>query len=47
MDRGGLITDDNYIYRMEYILLESHREDAPILPAMKADALLKAGDIDG
>jgi len=41
------MTDDIDIYRTAKVLIELHGEDAPIQAAMKADALLEAGDIDG
>ena len=41
------MTDDIDIYRTANVLVELHGEDAPIQAAMKADALLEAGDIDG
>ena len=39
------MTDDIDIYRTANVLVELHGEDAPIQAAMKADALLEAGDI--
>ena len=39
--------DDINIYRTVNVLVELHGENAPIQAAMKADALLKAGDVDG
>jgi hypothetical protein len=41
------MTDDIDIYRTANVLVELHGEDAPIQAAMKADALLEAGDING
>jgi hypothetical protein len=41
------MTDDIDIYRTANVLVELHGVDAPIQAAMKADALLEAGDIDG
>ncbi len=35
------------IYRSAFLLVKQHREDAPIHAAMRADALLEAGDLDG
>ncbi len=35
------------IYRSANILVKQHGEDAPIHAAMRADAMLKAGDPDG
>jgi hypothetical protein len=41
------MTDDLDIYRTANVLVELHGDDAPIQAAMKADALLEAGDMDG
>jgi len=41
------MVDDIDIYRTANVLVKLHGEDAPIQAAMKADALLEAGDIDG
>ncbi len=35
------------IYRSAQVLVKHHREDAPIHAAMRADAMLEAGDLDG
>ena len=35
------------IYRSANILVKRHGQDAPIHAAMRADALLEAGDLDG
>ena len=35
------------IYRSANILVKQHGEDAPIQAAMRADATLEAGDLDG
>ncbi len=35
------------IYRSANILVKRHGEDAPIHAAMRADAMLEAGDLDG
>ncbi len=35
------------IYRSANVLVKQHGEDAPIDAAMKADAMLEAGDLDG
>ncbi len=35
------------IYRSAQVLVKHHGEDAPIRAAMRADALLEAGDLDG
>ncbi len=35
------------IYRSAQVLLKRHGPDAPIQAAMKADAMLNKGDLDG
>ena len=35
------------IYRSANLLVQQHGEDAPIEAAMRADAMLEAGDLDG
>ncbi len=35
------------IYRSANVLVKQHGEDAPIEAAMRADATLEAGDLDG
>ena len=35
------------IYRSAQALIEQHGEDAPIHAAMRADAMLDKGDLDG
>ncbi len=35
------------IYRSANLLVKQHGEDAPIHAAMKADAMLEAGGLDG
>ena len=35
------------IYRSAQLLVKQHGEDAPIYAAMRADAMLEAGDLDG
>ncbi len=35
------------IYRSANLLVQHHGEDAPIKAAMRADATLEAGDLDG
>ncbi len=41
-----MILDLN-IYRSARLLVKRHGEDAPIEAAMRADAMLEAGDLDG
>ncbi len=35
------------IYRSANVLVKHHGQDAPIHAAMRADAMLEAGDLDG
>ncbi len=35
------------IYRSAQVLMKQHGPDAPIHAAMKADAMLETGDLDG
>ncbi len=42
-----LLTSDLDIYRAANLLVKRHGEDAPIHAAMRADAMLEAGDLDG
>ncbi len=35
------------IYRTANLLVKQHGEDAPIEAAIRADAMLEAGDLDG
>ncbi len=35
------------IYRSANVLVKQHGEDAPIHAAMRADAMLEKGDLDG
>ncbi len=41
------MTSDLDIYRSANELVKQHGEDAPIHAAMRADAMLEAGDLDG
>ena len=41
------MTSDIDIYRSANLLVKQHGEDAPIHAAMRADALLEVGDLDG
>ena len=41
------MTDDKDIYRSAQVLIDRHGDDAPIHAAMRADAMLEAGDLDG
>ncbi len=41
------MTSDLDIYRTANVLIKQHGQDAPTHAAMRADALLEAGDLDG
>ncbi len=41
------MTSDLDIYRAANLLVMQHGEDAPIEAAMRADAMLEKGDLDG
>ena len=41
------MTSDLDIYRAAAVLIKQHGQDAPIHAAMRADAMLEAGDMDG
>ncbi len=41
------MTPDLDIYRSTQVLVKQHGDDAPIQAAMRADAMLEAGDLDG
>ncbi len=41
------MTPDLDIYRAASVLVDQHGTDAPIHAAMRVDALLEAGDLDG
>ncbi len=41
------MTSDLDIFRSAQMLVKQHGEDAPIHAAMKADAMLEAGDLAG
>ncbi len=41
------MTSDIDIFRSANELIEQHGEDAPIHAAMRADELMKAGDMEG
>ncbi len=41
------MTSDLDIYRSAQVLVKQHGQDAPIEAAMRADAMLEAGDLDG
>ncbi len=41
------MTSELDIYRSANLLVKQHSEDAPIEAAMRADAMLEAGDLDG
>ena len=41
------MTSDIDIYRSARLIINQHGEDAPIHAAMRADAMLEVGDLDG
>ncbi len=41
------MTPDLNIWRSANLIVKQHGEDAPIHAAMRADAMLEAGDLDG
>ncbi len=41
------MTSDLDIYRSANVLVREHGQDAPIQAAMRADAMLEAGDLEG
>ncbi len=41
------MTPDLDIYRSAQVLVKQHGDDAPIEAALRADALLDKGDLDG
>ncbi len=41
------MTSDRDIYRSANLLMQQHGQDAPVHAAMRADAMLEAGDLDG
>ena len=46
MSMGATITDLD-IFRSAQVLVKRHGEDAPVEAAMRADAVLEGGDLDG
>ena len=47
MDAGGKLTSILDIYCTANILVKQHGEDAPILAAMRTDAMIELGDLGG
>ena len=43
----AIMTSDLDIYRSANVLVKRHGQDAPIHAAMRADAMLDRGDLDG
>ncbi len=41
------MTSDLDIYRSANLIVKQHGQDAPIHAAMRADAMLEKGDLDG
>ena len=44
---GTPMIPDPDIYRAAQVLVRQHGEDAPLEAAMRADAMLEKGDLDG
>ena len=44
---SGVMIADLDIFRTARLLIEQHGSEAPIHAAMRADAMLEAGDLDG
>ena len=47
MAEGATMIPDLDIYRSANVLVKQHGQDAPIEAAMRADAMLDNGDLDG
>ncbi len=47
MAEGAEMIPDIDIYRSANLLVKQHAQDAPIETAMRADAMLEKGDLDG
>ena len=47
MAEGTTMIPDLDIYRSAQVLVKRHGPDAPIEAAMRADAMLEKGDLDG
>ncbi len=47
VDAGGEFTPDLDIYCTASVLIKQRGQDAPIHAAMRADAMLDKGDLDG
>ncbi len=47
MAEGAEMIPDRDIWRSANLLVKRHGEDAPIHAAMRADAMLEAGDLEG
>ncbi len=47
MAEGAEMIPDIDIYRAANVIIKQHGQDAPIEAAMRADAMLEAGDLDG
>jgi hypothetical protein len=47
MAEGAEMIPDLDIYRSANVLVKQHGQDAPIEAAMRADAMLDNGDLDG
>ncbi len=47
MAEGAEMIPDLDIYRSANVLVKQHGKDAPVHAAMRADAMLEKGDLDG
>ena len=47
MEAEDAVIPDLDIYRSANVLVKQHGQDAPIHAAMRADAMLDSGDLDG
>ncbi len=47
MEAEDAVIPDLDIYRTANVLVKQHSQDAPIHAAMRADAMLENGDLDG
>ena len=47
MAEGAEMMPDLDIYRAANVIIEQYGKDAPFHAAMRADAILEAGDLDG
>ncbi len=45
--KHDMLISDLDVYRSANVLMKHHGQNAPIKTAMRADAMLEAGDLDG